>query len=294
MSRAALILTLFAAFAGIAGAGAYAGLGRDERLDIGKAEPAEFDAARHGPTSLAAVQNVPDGPPYNGKFTYVRVRYDDASQNMRNMRYGRRGRRGGGMGPHWAHDYPRAETNFMKILDATTLMDVYMEGNSGRVLDLDDPELFKYPAATIIEVGYWTPTDAEIEGLRNYLLKGGFLIIDDTREERGFEFENMEYQLKRALPNYAIQEIPMDHEIWDSFFRIEDPMSMVPPYGPRVPIYLGIFEDNDPHGRIMVMINFNTDLQEYWEFSDRGYYPIDLSNEAYQFGVNYMIYSYTH
>jgi len=242
-------------------------------------------------------QEVEEGPAYNGKFTFIRIKYGDFDTDLRNSRYGGRGRRGGGWGRQvpWEHDYPRAETNFAKIVEATTLIDTYTEGASGRVLTLDDPELFKYPIASIIEVGYWNPSDAEILNLRNWLLKGGFLIVDDTREDRGFEYENFESQMRRALPEYEIQRVPADHEIYDSFFRIEDPQALVPPYGRHEPIYLGIFEDNDPvNGRILVMINFNTDIQEYWEFSDRGYYPIDLSNEAYKFGVNYLVYAFTH
>ncbi len=243
-----------------------------------------------------AVQEQPEGPPYNGRFTFIRLRYSDASGNdLRNLGYG--GRRGGGRmrEPSWAHDYPRAETNFAKILEATTLIDTYAEGYSGRVLGLDDPELFKYPVASIIEVGYWSPSEAEVLNLRNWLLKGGFLIVDDTRQDRGFEYQNFATQMERVLPDHEILLMPPDHEIYDSFFRIEDPQALVPPYGRNVPVYMGIFEDNDPiGGRVMVMINFNTDLQEYWEFSDVGYYPIDLSNEAYKFGVNYVIYAFTH
>ncbi len=246
--------------------------------------------------SSPASQQVPEGPAYNGRYTFIRLRYGDAAQNLRGFGSGRRGGRGGrGGGPTWAHDYPRAETNFAKIIEATTLIDTYTQGNSGRVLDLDDPELFKYPIASIIEVGYWQPTDAEVEGLRNWLLKGGFLIVDDTRQERGFEYQNFAAQMQRVLPGREIQLVAKDHEIYDSFFRIEDPQALVPPYGRNVPVYMGIFEDDDPvKGRMMVMINFNTDLQEYWEFSDVGYYPIDLSNEAYKFGVNYLLYAFTH
>jgi hypothetical protein len=234
------------------------------------------------------------GPPYNGQFTYVRIRYGEAGTDLRTMGFSRRGRGRGGGSP-WSHDYPDAEINFAKILDATTFIDTYMRENSGRILTLDDPELFNYPVATIIEVGYWQPSDSEIANLRAYLLKGGFLIVDDTRDERGHEQRNLETHLRRALPEYQILRVPDDHEIFNSFFFIENPLELVPPYGRYPASYWGIFEDNDPvNGRIMVMINWNQDLQEYWEFSDRGYYPIDLSNEAYQFGVNYMVYAFTH
>ncbi len=230
------------------------------------------------------------GPEYNGQFTFVRVQY---GVDLRNMGYGG-SRRGRNRLPPWAHDYPRAETNFAKILSATTYIDTYMEGASGRVLTLDDPELFKYPVASIIEVGNWRPSDPEVLGLRNYLLKGGFLIVDDTRDERG-NYSNFANQMNRVLPGYQILEVPDDHDIFNSFFFIEDPLALAPPYGRYTPIYLGIFEDNDPeNGRLMVIINWNQDLQEYWEFSDQGFYPLDLSMEAYQFGVNYIIYAYTH
>ena len=238
-----------------------------------------------------------EGPPYNGRFTFVRLKFGNYESDLRSLGSRGRGRRGGfgRGGAPWSHDYPRAETNFARIVEATTFIDTYTGGNSGRVLTLDDPELFLYPIASIIEVGYWNPSDTEVRNLRAWLLKGGFLIVDDTRQDRGFEFQNFEAQMRRVLPGYEILLMPPEHEIYDAFFRIEDPQSLVPPYGRHVPVYMGIFEENDPvNGRVMVMINFNTDLQEYWEFSDRGYYPIDLSNEAYKFGVNYLIYAFTH
>ena len=61
-----------------------------------------------------------------------------------------------------------------------------------------------------------------------------------------------------------------------------------------MPQYLGLFEDNDPTKRLAVIANYNNDIGEYWEFSDVGWYPIDLSNEAYKLGVNYVIYAMTH
>ena len=248
-----------------------------------------------GPRGGAGVsQEEETGPPYNGRFTFVRLKFGDTGADLRSFRGDGWGRRGFGRSRQapWAHDYPRAETNFAKILEATTFIDTYTEGRSGRVLTLDDPDLFQYPIASIIEVGYWSPSETEVEALRNYLLKGGFLIVDDFRGDRAVG--NFAYHMRRVLPEHYVQAVPNDHEIFDSFFRIEDPLELLPPYGWEVPQYLGIFEDNDPQDRIMVMINWNQDLQEYWEYSDRGYYPIDLSNEAYKFGVNYLIYAFTH
>ena len=220
--------------------------------------------------------------PYDGKYHFLRVQYDV-------------GRRSSGFfrsrEPAWAHDYPRAERNFLNILKETTFVDSQTEGSN--ILRLNDPELFKYPIAYIVEVGSWNPTDEEVAGLGTYLSKGGFLIVDDTRNERGNEWANFAYHMERALPGLLLVPLEHDHRVFDSFFRIE-PLKVIPPYGPRNPQWYGIFEDNDPTKRLMVVFNFNNDIAEYWEYSDQGYYPIELSNEAYKLGVNYIVYGHTH
>ena len=99
--------------------------------------------------------------------------------------------------------------------------------------------------------------------------------------------------MERALPGLALTSLEHDHRVFDSFFQIE-PLKVIPPYGPRNPQWYGIFEDNDPTQRLMVVFNFNNDIAEYWEYSDQGYYPIELSNEAYKLGVNYIVYGHTH
>jgi hypothetical protein len=246
--------------------------------------------------SVLADSQVPGGPAYNGQFTYVRIQHGQSGADLWNApsRGFRRGGRGWS-GPGWSHDWPDAEINFSKIVEATTFIDTYRGPGGGRVLTLEDPELFEYPIATIIEVGYWSPSDSAIANLRAYLLKGGFLIVDDTRDDRGHELRNFYGHMTRALPEYELLRVPDDHEIFNTFFSIPEPLKLAAPYGYYAPSYLGYFQDNDPeNGRLMVMINWNQDLQEYWEFSDRGYYPLDLSNEAYKFGVNYLIYAFTH
>ena len=107
--------------------------------------------------------------PYDGKFTFVRLQYGATL-----------GGRGWGL-PPWAHDYPRAERNFMKILDELTGLNPFMGASGGNILTLGDPELFKYPFAYMSEPGFWTMTEQEMLTLRHYVEKGGFLIFDDFR-----------------------------------------------------------------------------------------------------------------
>ena len=125
----------------------------------------------HSPDVSTPVPQVDDGPPYDGRFTFLRVRFVGGGSGMRSGFFG--GRRG----PPWSHDMPRAERNFAQILAETTTMRPYMDG--GRVLSFEDPELFRYPIAYIVEVGYWSPSETEVRNLREYLLKGGFLIVDE-------------------------------------------------------------------------------------------------------------------
>lgn len=218
--------------------------------------------------------------PYDGLFHFVRIRFDTRRQ---------RGffRRGGGA--LWAHDYPRAERNFLSILDETTHVRAQTEGSN--VLRLEDPELFNYPVAYIVEIGGWNPSEEAVANLGEYLLKGGFLIVDDFQGSRALE--NLRFHLARALPGLTMVEVDDGDDVFDSFFRIV-PEQVIPPYGREPPRWYGIYEDDDPDERLMVIINANNDIAEYWEYSDYGYYPIDLSNEAYKLGVNYVVYGLTH
>jgi hypothetical protein len=82
--------------------------------------------------------------------------------------------------------------------------------------------------------------------------------------------------------------------VWDALFRVDVGDLQVPGiYGPPVQ-YLGIFEDNDPTKRLMVIANYNNDVGDAWQWSDQGFLPVDLTNEAYKLGVNYVMYALTH
>ena len=65
-------------------------------------------------------------------------------------------------------------------------------------------------------------------------------------------------------------------------------------YNSGPPIFRGLYEDNDPKKRLMMVVNYNTDISQYWEWSGRGLRPFDETNEAYKLGVNYIVYGMTH
>jgi hypothetical protein len=220
-----------------------------------------------------------DNVPYNGQFTFVRIRYTPLNELEG---FGRRDLK-------WDHDYPRAERNFTKILSEITLIDPYLGG--GNILTLDDPELMKYPIAYLCEPGFWTMTEKERDALRAYLAKGGFLIIDDFAG--GQHWYNFEQQIRELLPDARLVKLDASEPIFDSFYRIESLAFTHPNYGLPSEFW-GVYEDNDPSKRLLMIVNYNNDIGDYWEWSDAGFLPIDLTNEAYKLGVNYVMYAFTH
>ena len=130
-----------------------------------------------------------------------------------------------------------------------------------------------------------------MKNVREYLLKGGFMIIDDFRP---FHFYNLQEQMRRVLKDAQWIPVAPGSEVWDAFFRIDEEDLQRPGiYGPPVQ-FLGVFEDNDPTKRLMVIANHNNDIGDAWQWSSQGLVPIDIANEAYKLGVNYMMYGLTH
>jgi hypothetical protein len=217
---------------------------------------------------------------YDGRFTFVRLRWkSDLSSTSR-----------GGFRSAWNHDYPRAEQHLSLILKELTLLDIRTDG--AMILTLDDPELFNYPIAFMWEPGFWNLTDREAESFRAYLLKGGFAVFEDF--DGGPQWNNFEAQIRRVLPEARLVRLDNTHRIFDVFFHIKYIDAIVHPMSGIRPSYYGIFEDNDPLKRLMIVANYDNDVPEYWEWSGQGLYPFDASNEAYKLGVNYMIYGVTH
>ena len=246
---------------------------------------------------LAAAQyGGPRGPfrerpniSYDGRFTFVRVKYTTAP--------------GGywyGGWPAWGHGYPIAEQNLMNIMNEVSYLNPHVDEINATTFD--DPELFKYPIAYVIEVDWWAMTDAEAAALRAYIRKGGFVIVDDFKPRRragfgdyGSGWDVFAANMKRVMPEGDFKELDASEPIFHSFFEVNslDIVPMAYNLGDK-PRFRALFEDNDPKKRMLVIANYQNDLSEFWEFSEEGRYMVADSNEAYKVGVNQFIYGITH
>ena len=143
-------------------------------------------------------------------------------------------------------------------------------------------------------------TEAEVKGLRDYLLAGGFLMIDDFWGS--WEWANFETEIRRVLPEYQIVEVPLDHPIFNTVYNIKE-IVQVPNIGNAqpgrrtweqdgvVPHVRGIFDED---GRLMVIINWNTDIGDAWEWAESPYYPLRYSTYAIEITVNIIVYAMSH
>lgn len=224
----------------------------------------------------------PPDPEEWHEFYFTRAAYSS---------FGRGWRRGS-----WATDYPKADRQFLTVLRRLTNLDAFAYENA--VL-LTDERLRRFPFLYALEVGYMNLSPEEATGLRDYLKAGGFLVIDDFWGTR--EWLQFEHQMRQVFPNRPIVDLEMDHPVFSTFYDIEE-ILQVPAYRRQ---YYGGYSERDgyqPHvkgildddGRLMVMINWNTDLGDAWEWAEQPDYPLDRSTFAYQMGVNMVVYAMSH
>ena len=220
---------------------------------------------------------------YEAQMTFVRLRWNSGSHGAPVA--------GKGIN-YWLHEFPRAEQNFMATLDDFTFVNARTNGSL--VLTLNDPKLFKYPVVTMWEPGFWTLTDIEAQKLREYLLKGGFIIFNDFE---GRQWDNFDAQTKRVIPNAAWLSLDKTHPIFSSFFNLEKIDAPNPRnhhlFG-RTPEYFGLFENNDRSKRLMAIANYNTNLGEYWQTPAFRFFPLESLSQGFRLGINYIVYAMTH
>ena len=219
-------------------------------------------------------------------FYWTRAVYSDSSRGF--------GRRGGGS---WATDYPKGDRQFLVVLKRLVRLNAYDWENA---VSLTDPNLRRFPVIYAVEVGRMDMTDEEVDGLRSYLHAGGFLIVDDFWGTR--EWQQFEYNIRRVFPDKPMTELGLDHPLFSAYYDIEEVLQ-VPNIntGARgyqtherdgyVPHVRGIFDDNE---RLMVVINWNTDLGDAWEWAESPYYPLVYSTFAYEMGANMIVYAMSH
>jgi hypothetical protein len=220
------------------------------------------------------------------EFQFVRLAYPDNP----NFSFGRFG------GGAWTTDAPEAEEHFMQGVHRLTRIDAGDDSIGLRPLD---EEIFDYPWLYAVEVGRWELSDEDAAHLREYLLRGGFLMVDDFHGT--VQWEGFMESMRRVFPDREVVEIPDDHEVfhvvYDLDHKIQIPGIFALMSGRTYeqdgvePHWRGIFDDD---GRLMVAINFNMDLGDAWELADRPDYPQPMTALAYRFGINYIVYSMSH
>jgi hypothetical protein len=226
-----------------------------------------------------------EAPTERHEFTFARAAYSGMSWGWG---------RGGGS---WRTDYPKADRQFLIGVQRLTRIDAYGREYAVR---LDDPELLGYPFLYAVEVGRMALTEEEVLGLRRYLNSGGFLLVDDFWGS--WEWDVFETEIRRVLPDRPIVDLPIDHPVFHTVYQIDEVLQvpnvrngmMGGPYWEQdgyVPFCRGI---SDEDGRLVVMINWNSDLGDAWEWAENPYYPLDRSTFAYQLGINAIVYAMTY
>ena len=228
-----------------------------------------------------------------GEFNFVRVRFNTYF-NGGGFRGGFRG--GMGDGP-WAIDFPDADINFLRGVSRLTNIRVMSEPI---VLGFDNPQIFDYPFLYMLEVGQGggiVLSAAETENLRQYLLRGGFLLIDDFWGQR--QWDAFYAAFSQVFPDREIVELHPEHEIFHVYYDIDGPQ-MIPAlyrsdeYGEQGINSASNHAILDDEGRVMVLINWNSDMGDGWEHTYHPDYPTRYANAAYRLGINYLMYSLTH
>ncbi|HEY8520451.1 MAG TPA: DUF4159 domain-containing protein [Gammaproteobacteria bacterium] len=200
-------------------------------------------------------------------------------------------------GTTWTTDYPRADRHIAEMVRRLTSVNARSVEQPVN-LD-DDDDVFNWPWLYVVEAGSWELTDEQAAKLREYLLRGGFLMADDFHGSH--EWAVFMESMRRVFPDRPVVDIPPDDEIFHVLWDVTD-FSQIPGAqfirsgrtweldGYR-PTWRGIYDD---HGRLMVAICHNMDLGDAVEWSDDPRYPEHYASRAMRIFINYVIYAMTH
>lgn len=231
-----------------------------------------------------ADQPVPADASEKTEYVFARMQYN----SMRRSYFGGNG--------NWATDYPKADRQFVQGVRRLSRIHVR---SVEEVVNMDDDRLFDFPWIYLTEPGTWTVSDEQASKLREYLLRGGFVMTDDFHGTT--EWEIFQVAIRKVFPDRPIVDLPNSNPIWHVLYDLDEKFQVA-----GIQMFFtgrtaekdgfeakwrGIYDDN---GRIMVAISHNSDLGDAWEWADHPMYPERNSSLAYRIGINYIIYSMTH
>ena len=200
------------------------------------------------------------------------------------LKYGTNGIKGHG---GWSHNYPGSDQRINAFLARSTLIDI--QEYSYKVVELGSDEIFNYPFAYVSEPGEMLLTEQEVINLREYILRGGTMIMDDFDGQQQWDY--MEAQIRRAFPDRSFEPVSEDHLLFYAHEQLESLQAMSN-YVPGNNItYYGLYADD---GRLAIMAGHNNDLANFWDWYGNGSMPLKPSTDAFRLGTNALIYSITH
>jgi hypothetical protein len=237
----------------------------------------------------------------NSEFHFVRTEYVDLPNYRRG--FGAFVSRNGRANGWWAQDWPDADNHFTTGIQRLTRINI----GDPRHVALTSDELYEYPWIYLTQAANCDLSDAEINRLREYLNRGGFLMVDDFWQD--YEWEAFAETVNRIFPGREIPDIQLTDPVMHVLYDIEaKDLTFIPgsrhlggmgpggratvrqPAG-TMPAWRGVYDDKN---RMVIAVNFNTDIGDAWEFADVPYYPAEMTILAYRYGINYITYAMTH
>jgi hypothetical protein len=251
-------------------------------------------------SSLEAYDDIPLPPDFQEPTEWVEARlmYPPHPEARFTRWRGRIDWREGGTS--WSQDYPRADRHFAMAVRRLTRVQARSVEQPVN-LD-DDDDVYNWPWLVAGEMGDWKLTDSQAAKLRDYLLRGGFLYLDDFWGPT--EYERFDESMRVVFPDRQVVDIDDADAIFHSVYDLDDKYQVLGQWALRggyggmnqraagtVAHWMGIYDD---HKRLMVAISFNSDVGDSWEWADDPRYPEKFSALGMRIGVNYLIYSMTH
>lgn len=228
-----------------------------------------------------------DNPRDEPEFVYARIRYHMTFDGARMREL------------PWHHDYPYSDELFPSVLAEIT--NIKSTKTAYKIVDIDSPDLFKYPFAYLSEPGFIDLKPQDVVNLREWLDRGGFLLVDDFRTSQYSHYTggneddigHLRQEMKKLYPDREFVHLDLSDPIFNTFYKI-DSLAMTAPYifpGQGPTEFLGL---RNAKGNLVMMLDNNNDISEYWEWLDEGASDMHRAAESFHFGINDVLYAMTH